>query len=237
MRLSKKQKISLAAAVVGGMALTGFLYLRTSPKQTVTSPVPVTIINEAIAAEADPKPVYVNYISLNDSEHPQRHRQQLRTLQRTGSLTGAMSVQFKQATHAKMSYRFGRKKPTVFVPAPLNELVPLGFVLTGREYDDPMADGVYRTIYHLFERPDTKQRIEVFETGIDVAEPLLRIKELQNQQVLGVPIQLERFVGKKSVVYYSAEIIIKDRLYQINTKDIEQAELMAFIERLIIAEQ
>ena len=80
MRLSKKQKISLAAAVVGGMALTGFLYLRTSPKQTVTSPVPVTIINEAIAAEADPKPVYVNYISLNDSEHPQRHRQQLRTL-------------------------------------------------------------------------------------------------------------------------------------------------------------
>lgn len=230
--LSKKQKLSLTAAVVGGLALTGFIYLRTSPKQTVTSPVPVTIINEAIAAEAEPKPVYVNYISINDSEQPQRHQQQLKTLQRTGSLTGSLGVQFKQATHAKMSYRFGRKKPTAFVPAPLSELVPEGFVLTGRDYDDPMDGGVYRTVYRLFERPDAKQRIEVFESAIDVAQPLLRIKELQNHQVFGTPMQLERFVGKKSVVYYSAEIIIKDRLYQINTKGIDQAELMVFIERL-----
>lgn len=235
MILSRKQKLSITAAIVGGLALTGFLYFRSSPKELASSPVAVTILNEAAALETEPVAKYVHYVSIDDSDNPLLYRRQLSTLTRTGSLTGSLGTQFKQATHAKMSYRFGRKKPTVFEPAPLLKIMPDGFVLTGREYDSA-DDGVYRSLYRLFERPESKDRIEIIESAIDITNPLERISELQNEQILGHPMLLERFIAKKSVVYYSAEIIIKDRIYQINTKGVDRAELMAFIEQLLLAQ-
>lgn len=235
MILSAKHRLCLTAAVMGGLTLMGVLYFRSSPKQVVPTAT-LAIVNQAVATQIVPKPVYVNYVSMHNSHNPKYYQRQLTMLQRTGSLTGSLDTQFKRATHAKMSYRFGRKKPTVFVPMSLTKIMPDQFILTGREYDDLMADGgAYRTVYRLFENPTNKNRIEIFESAIDTDQPLLRVKELQNEQILAIPMQLERFVGKKSLVYYRAEIIIKDRLYKINTKGVDRAELIKFIERLIMA--
>lgn len=233
-KLSNKRTLAVLAvsACVFGIG-TGILFWRGSSKQTQASADIIPISTPQV--KSIEKPNYVHYVKLADAKvaNPSQIGAQIKRLHQDGSKAGALTTQFKQATHAKMSYRFGRKQPLNFTPAPLRQLMPSGFVLTGRAHEGEMVANAYSSIYRLYENPNTKGRIEIIETKLNADKPLVLIDELMNEQVLGVPMTFERFMDKKGVVYYSVELVLSDKHYVINTKAVDRAVLMDFLAKLI----
>lgn len=223
--------LALSACVLG--VGTGVLFWRGSSKQVQASTETIPVSTPQVQSIA--KPSYVHYVKLADANvaNPSQISAQIERLHHDGSKAGVLTTQFKQATHAKMTYRFGRKQPLNFTPAPLRTLVPAGFVLTGREYEGEMVANAYSAMYRLYENPNTKGRIEIIESKLSADKPLVLIDELMNEQVLGVPMTFERFLDKKGVVYYSVEMALTDKHYVINTKAVDKAVLMEFLAALV----
>lgn len=133
--------------------------------------------------------------SINAAERKQL-KQQLNHLKRTGSLSGGvLTDEFKQATRAKITYRFGRKQPLSFEPTKV-ELS--GFFLTGRQYEGVLGEHGYDTLYWLFENPGNKSRTEIIETKILENSPFVMYHELMNKTIAGTPVLYEHLTDKKS---------------------------------------
>ncbi|VEG13775.1 hypothetical protein [Moraxella cuniculi] len=234
-KISKKHKLA-AGVVLTGAALLALTYWRSANKEIVEKVVAsdITPIQKASATTPDAA-IYVRDVSIEQSSNKIQAAQQLKSLQRYGNTTQGLGVQFKQATHAKMNYRFGQKKPTTFAPVAFGAILPKQFVLTGRQYEGkPNATGAYGSLYRLFEYPETKARIEIFETQLSADAPFERVIELQNDQIADTPVLLEQFTDKKGLVYYSVAIIIADKFYQINTKAVEKQVVIELLEKLIV---
>ncbi|STZ14622.1 Uncharacterised protein [Moraxella caviae] len=214
-------------AVVGGM-----LFLR--PNKAEVAP----IIPAATAATPTPavvkKPIFVQYHSIDDAPTHERKAlaQQAQRLARTGSTSGGeLTFEFKQATHAKMTYRFGRKQRLTFKP--ITPVLPAGFVLTGRQYEGKpiQVEGrsTYLGWYRLFENPDTKARIEISETQLSADAPIVLYRELMNETLANTPVQFETLHDKKGVVYHNAKFAKGDRLVQISSKGVAREQILAMV--------
>ncbi|WP_435930920.1 hypothetical protein ACSF86_05420 [Moraxella bovoculi] len=168
--------------------------------------------------------------SINAAERKQL-KQQLNHLKRTGSLSSSLLTdEFKQATHAKITYRFGRKQLLSFEPTKV-ELS--GFFLTGRQYEGVLGEHGYDTLYWLFENPGNKSRTEIIETKILENSPVVMYHELMNKTIAGTPVLYEHLTDKKAVNYQKARFVHEGRLDVINAKGLSQVEFESLLTTII----
>lgn len=227
--------LSMAVAVVG---VSGLLFWRGGKANDISKPAPNPVAT-ASALQVEPlvKANYVHYVRLADAGQTAISSADIARLNSVGSLKGGLTTQFKQATHAKMTYRFGRKQPLAFMPVRSQLMASSGFVLTGREYEGEIHNGKYHELYRLFENPTTKGRIELFETLINQDRPVVMIQETLNDQIAGVPVCLEQMTDKKGRVYYSVSFVARDRYYRVNSKLVPKDQLMAILTEVVQANQ
>lgn len=230
----KKSVIGLliATGVIGAVGVSGLIYLNSTPTVDVL-PAEQVILTPNEFNNTD-QTVLFNFVDISQLDNQAELYRQANLLRQTGSLTGGeLTTQFKRATHAKMSYRFGRKKPTTFKPVVLTTTLPSGFVLTGREYQGVLLDKKYTGMYRLFENPNTKARLEISEQQILANQPITLVRELFNEKIGDVPVRLESFQDKKGVIYYSAEFAHQDKYYTISSKGMEKFTVLALLEQLL----
>ncbi|WP_435938249.1 hypothetical protein ACSF85_05300 [Moraxella bovoculi] len=141
-----------------------------------------------------------------------------------------LTDEFKQATHAKITYRFGCKQLLSFEPTKV-ELS--GFFLTGRQYEGVLGEHGYDTLYWLFENPGNKSRIEIIETKILENSPFVMYHELMNKTIAGTPVLYEHLTDKKAVNYQKARFVHEDRLDVINAKGLSQVEFESLLKTII----
>lgn len=229
---NKKLAIALGAAVAV-VGVSGVVFWRGGKADNAPLVVEPVVTSLQTAPEST-EPVYVHYVALaNAAQNYAITADDIKRLHVIGSLKGMLTTQFKQATHAKMTYRFGRRQKLAFEPVRPAILASQGFVLTGREYEGNLINGAYQSLYRLFENPISKARIEIFETRITADQPVEMIAETLNESVLGVPVSLERFTDKKGVVYHSATFVAKDRYYVINTKAVDRQLLIDVLQQIV----
>lgn len=180
----------------------------------------------------------VHFVTLASANLPpdekERIKSQIRNLEQMGSTSGGvLTHEFKQSTHAKMSYRFGRVQPLVFEMARVKEVLPIGFVLTGREYEGVLGEQGYDGVYRLFENPHTKARLEITETYIHPDKPLILIKELFREDMNGVPLRFEQLIDKKGQVYYHGEFVVGERYVVMNSRGMNLPEFMMVVDSVM----
>lgn len=233
--------------MVGGVALSGALRSKSAKDSTQEQSGQNTkvsvMIHESHAQDqtqtqqiATPSVQFVALLdaNLSPSEKEQISRQ-IKNLEQTGSASGGvLTSEFKSATHAKMSYRFGRKQPLVFEMTKVKETLPTGFVLTGRTYEGVLREQGYDGVYRLFENPHTKARLEITENHIHPDRPLMLIKELFREDMDGVPLRFEQLTDKKGQVYYHGEFVIGERYVVMNSRGMNLPEFMAVVESVMI---
>lgn len=233
------KKTLLVAAAALGVLTVGVICLRPEQKHS-TGSVANVVIPSATAGESVyvVQPTGVSYVGVEAMDIPlaqkQQLKQQIKQLQETGSSTGGvLTTEFKQATYAKMNYRFGRKQKLSFVALDVKSILPAEFVLTGRAYEGQASEAGFDEFYRLFENPTTKARLELSETKIHHDKPLVLVKELYNQEVHGTPVRLERLVDKKGITYHHAEFALGDKYIKLNTKGMSHDEVMTAITNIL----
>ncbi|UYZ74845.1 hypothetical protein LP123_05555 [Moraxella bovis] len=177
----------------------------------------------------------VSYVALADATLDVAQKQdiarQIKNLEHTGSTSGGvLTHKFKSATHAKMSYCFGRKQPLAFEMVKIKDALPLGFVLTGRAYEGVLGETGFDGVYRLFEHPSTKARLEITETHIHPDKPLTLIKKLYREDMNGTPLRFEQLIDKKSDVYYHGEFVAGDRYVSMTSRGMNLPEFMTVVD-------
>lgn len=233
------------SVMVGGVALSGALRSKSAKDSTQEQSgqnMKVSVIIHESHAQDQIKQVAtpsVRFVALAEADlsptEKQKITRQIKNLEKTGSTSGGvLTSEFKSATHAKMSYRFGRKQPLAFEMTKVKETLPTGFVLTGREYEGVLGEQGYDGVYRLFENPHTKARLEITESRIRPDRPLILIKELFVKEVNGVPLRFEQLTDKKGQVYYHGEFALGERYVIMNSRGMNLAEFMAVVESVMI---
>lgn len=255
--INKKTLLISAIALsmtVGGIALSGSLSGNLSRNQKsakgsvnakssagmtnmVVTPTIAGVDNPDNQANQETTQV-VSYVALADATLDVAQRQdilrQIKNLEHTGSTSGgALTHEFKSATHAKMSYRFGRKQPLAFEMVKIKDALPSGFVLTGREYKGVLGETGFGGVYRLFEHPSTKARLEITEIYIYPDKPLTLIKELYREDMNGTPLRFEQLIDKKGDVYYHGEFVAGDRYVSMTSRGMNLPEFMVVIDIII----
>lgn len=160
-----KYKLPVTIAVIGMGLVAGALYLRPSTKkQTQTSTNDSTVVDwvESTQANLMPMATYVSLTQANFDDTKKAHiEQQIASLDKHGHTNSTIHLAFKKATHAKMSYRFGHKQPVSFTVIDIADVLPQGFILTGRQYEGEMGIDGYDAIYRLYENPNDRTRLEI----------------------------------------------------------------------------
>ena len=247
-KLTKKTAVAVSLAVVG-VALVGTLFVgRVTKPKSEESETPLSL-NPVSVAQADSlvnpiKPTnsaLVRYVSIEQAKLPEHERQalkrQIHNLQTTGSTSaGELRQEFKQTTHAKMTYRFGRQQDLSFNAVRrqvVQDKLPQGFIWTGRQYEGERGEQGFDSIYRLFENPNNKARFEISETKIWADKPLTLIQELFNDNVGGVPVRFETLSDKKGVVYHHGEFVAGEQYISINSKNMTADEVKTVIGAII----
>lgn len=228
-------KYLLVGVAVLGVLAGGVVYLRPTQKLQKDSPSPTVASNQVVSSTL-PK-VVVSYVPADEMPLSQTElvalRLQINHLKNTGSTSaGVLTTEFKKATHAKMTYRFGRRQKLSFKPVSLQKNLPEGFILTGRQYEGVMGEQGFDGLYRLFEKPNTKARLEITQSKI-TKQPLLLPKELFDQELDGVPLRLESLTDKKGVAYYHGEFVHQDSYISITSKGVALADFVAIIQQII----
>ncbi|MDO4441841.1 MAG: hypothetical protein Q4B81_06635 [Moraxella sp.] len=218
-------KKALLLTSIGLVVAGGVWYLRPNPKTQSADDAKIDLsalmVAPAVASE-EIKPVFVRYVSIDDTPQNKALKQQQKNLAKTGSLSGGvLSTEFKQATHAKMTYRFGRKQPLSFEPT---KLAFSDFILTGRQYEGVLGSDGFDGLYRLFENPHNKARFEILEVKIPLDAPVTIYQELLNKHIHDTPIMYEHLTDKKGVFYQNARFVHQDRLYTMSAKGMSRAE-------------
>lgn len=180
----------------------------------------------------------VHYVALEDANLTPAQKEitqrQIENLANTGSTSGGvLAGAFKSATHAKMSYRFGRKQPLLFNMANMKEALPSGFVMTGRDYEGIRHEGGFDGVYRLFENPNNKAWFEITETYIHPDEPLTLIKELHREDINGTPLRFEQLTDKKGRTYYHAQFVADNRHISMTSRGMHLTEFMTVIHAIL----
>lgn len=235
--MTVKVKKSVVMGVAVSVAVFGFLYLRPQSGQKSTQS-DFGFLPTANATVPVQMPTnQVRYVSVDDGQFDDKEtatiKRQIKNLQNTGSRSGGvMTDEFKQATHAKMSYRFGRKQKLSFEMTKPD--LPQGFVLTGRQYDgERITDEgvVFDEIYRLFENPQTKARMEITQAKFD--KSMVFVQEFFNETIGGVPICLESLTDAKGVHYYRGEFVAHDTHIKITAKGMTREAFLAVVASLV----
>ena len=231
---------ALILTAIGLMVVGGAWYLRPGAKPAKSDVMPDVDLSMLSIPKATSEPVKVEsqavrYLSIDDGSvkaaEQKQLKQQLNHLKRAGSLSGGvLTDEFKQATHAKMTYRFGRKQPLSFEPT---QIELSGFFLTGRQYEGVLGERGYDALYRLFENPSNKSRIEIIETRILEDSPVVMYQEFMNKTIAGTPVLYEHLTDKKAVNYQKARFVHKDKLYVINAKGLTQGEFESLLTIII----
>ena len=248
-KLAKRAIVALSVTgVLVGAALVGTLFVGrvTKPKseesETPLSLNPVSVAQaDSLANPIKPATTLVHYVSIEQAQLPEHERQaltrQIHNLQTTGSSTaGELGQEFKQTTHAKMTYRFGRQQDLSFTAVRrqvVQDKLPQGFIWTGRQYEGERGEQGFDSIYRLFENPNNKARFEISETKIWADKPLTLIQELFNDNVGGVPVRFETLSDKKGVVYHHGEFVAGEQYISINSKNMTADEVKVVIGAII----
>ena len=247
-KLAKKTALAVSLGVAC-VALVGTLFVgRMTKPKAGDSETPLSL-NPVSVAQADSlanpiKPVnsdLVRYVSIEQAKLSEHERQflkrQIHNLQTTGSSTaGELGQEFKQTTHAKMTYRFGRQQDLSFNAVRrqvVQDKLPQGFIWTGRQYEGERGEQGFDSIYRLFENPNNKARFEISETKIWADKPLTLIQELFNDNVGGVPVRFETLSDKKGVVYHHGEFVAGEQYISINSKNMTADEVKTVIGAII----
>lgn len=235
-RISKK---ALIMAAIGLVAVSGVWYARPSPKAEADKGADEMDLSGLVVASAHAEvlpaksPHLVRYISIDEAPHSEQKalRRQLHLLQKTGSLSGgALTVEFKQATHAKMTYRFGRRQALSFEPVALSLD---GFVLTGRQYEGVKGEQGFDGLYRLFENPTTKARVELLETKILADDPVVLYGEFVNKTIGTTSVIFETLTDKKGIRHHNARFVHHDKLYVMSAKGVAEQDLDALIMNIV----
>lgn len=233
-QLSKKSLL-IGAVCLGVVGLSIFVVRPNGDKMTVmpTAEAGVGMLN---MSEVLPKTHHVSYASVENvgltPQDKQKILKQIKNLHETGSSTGGvLTTEFKQSTHAKMSYRFGRRQPLSFQAVKITPFLPQGFVLTGRQYEGQKGEQGFDGIYQFFENPTTKARLELTQSKL--GDDAVLIKELFNENIAGTPVRLESLSDKRGDMYYHAEFVLGETYVVMNVKGVALPELMAMIFGLI----
>ncbi|WP_066803158.1 hypothetical protein [Moraxella oblonga] len=228
----KHQKTLLIGAVCLGAIGLGLIWARPNNDKMTIVPTAKADVGVLKMSEVLPKPQLVRYVSIENTKITPQEKQkilkQINNIQETGSSTGGvLTTEFKQSTHAKMTYRFGRKQPLSFQAVKMMSFLPQGFVLTGRQYEGQKGEQGFDGIYQLFENPTTKSRLEITQTKL--AHETILIKELFNENVDGTPIRLESLSDKQGNMYYHGEFVLGETYVVMNAKGMNLPEFMAVI--------
>lgn len=237
--IKHKKTLILSSVIVFGVVVSSMWLFegdklnnkKLKPQPNPNNQVPLSQVVPIISHQS-----LVTYVSLDDSGLSKSEqnviRQQIKNLQETGSISrGTLTKEFKQATHAKMTYRFGRKQAVAFDMLTIEERLPDGFFLTGRQYEGVVTDEGFEQVYRLFENPTTKARLEISESKI--TQPTKLIRELFDKEIQGTPIRFERLTDKKEVVYYHTEFVKNNIYVVITTKNMALVEFMAVMDALL----
>lgn len=231
--IKRAHKHLLASALVL-VVLGGVVCLRPSHKAHKGNQSATTVSNQATTTAIAAVAVYVSAdeLLLPDAELAAL-RLQIANLQRTGSTSaGVLTNEFKKSTHAKMSYRFGRRQKLSFRPVSLQSKLPDGFVLTGRQYEGDMGEHGFDGLYRLFENPTSKARLEITQTKID-KQPLLLPSELFAQVVNDTPVRLETLSDKKGVAYHHGEFVYQDSYICMTSKGMALEDFLWLINQIL----
>lgn len=237
MRLQLTKKAIWVVTTLGLIATGVVVYLRPAQK-------PLTVYTDTVSESplqmTDSKLVVVEYIPLEMLEIPQSQKQelyqQITKLKRTGSVSGGvLTTEFKQATHAKMTYRFGRRQPLSFDMMTLDDKLPKEFILTGRQYEGKMGEQGFDGLYRLFEHPSSKARLEITETKINTT-PLVLVRELFTEVIYRTPVRLESVTDKKGVPYHHAEFVWQDRYVSMTSKGMEMSQFRSLLEQILASQ-
>ncbi len=246
--LSEPNSKNLTIIAISALLLAGAgtaIYLKTAKVATADDAKTPSYQNSGAAAEPElidehfrqAASSHIRFISLEALSGAKRTvvAGQLQRLRQTGSSSGGvLTREFKSATHAKMTYRFGRRQPLALTPLDTAGVLPLGFVLTGREFQGERSQaGEFSKLYRLFENPSDKTRIEIIETAATSDAPIELIQELFSDRVHDIPVKFERMVDKKGVRYYGAEFALANVHYVVNTKGLASDEMRRLVERII----
>lgn len=256
--INKKTLLISAVALsltLGGLALSGTLSrTQKSSKESADFEHSVDVISTLVSADEagthqeifdsqtsvqDKQEHNVHYVTLDDANLSPTQRQtvarQIKNLENTGSTSGGvLTGEFKSATHAKMSYRFGRKQPLRFDAANMKEALPSGFVMTGRDYEGVMTDKGFDGVYRLFENPNNKEMFEITETYIHPDKPLTLIKELYRENLHGTPIRFEQLTDKKERVYYHGEFVAGNRYVSMSSRGMSMTQFMSVVNAVLV---
>lgn len=230
-----KKSLLIGAVCLGVVGFSIFAVRPNGDKMTVmpTAEAGVGMLN---MSEVLPKTHHVSYASVENvgltTQEKQKILKQIKNIQETGSSTGGvLTTEFKQSTHAKMTYRFGRKQPLSFQAVKMTTFLPQGFILTGRQYEGQKGEQGFDGIYQFFENPTTKARFEITQTKL-VHETVL-IKELFNENVNGTPVRLESLSDKRGHMYYHGEFVLGETYVVMNARGMNLSEFMAVIAGLL----
>lgn len=230
-----KKSLLIGAVCLGVVGFSIFAVRPNGDKMTVmpTAEAGVGMLN---MSEVLPKTHHVSYASVENvgltTQEKQKILKQIKNIQETGSsMGGVLTTEFKQSTHAKMTYRFGRKQPLSFQAVKLTTFLPQGFILTGRQYEGQKGEQGFDGIYQFFENPTTKARFEITQTKL-VHETVL-IRELFNENVNGTPVRLESLSDKRGHMYYHGEFVLGETYVVMNARGMNLPEFMAVIAGLL----
>ena len=239
MKFATYKKPWVVGVVCLGLVVGGVMCLRPTKKPATDKAVPNSAVNTPSIHHVTPiiLPV-VSYVSVYDAKLTPDElvatKRQIEQLQKTGSTSGGIfTTEFKQATHAKMTYRFGRRQKLAFKAVKLSHILPDGFVLTGRQYEGQMTAQGFEGMYRLFENPATKARLEITETKIKTETPLILIQELFNESIYDTPIRLETLTDKKGMVYYHAQLVLADKYVSMTSKGMDKETFVGLLTQLI----
>lgn len=224
-----KKSLLIGAVCLGVVGLGIFAVRPNSDKMTVMPTAEAGVLK---MSDVLPKKQTANYISVEEADLTPQDKQkilkQIKNLHETGSSTGGvLTTEFKQSTHAKMSYRFGRRQPLSFQAVKITPFLPQGFVLTGRQYEGQKGEQGFDGIYQFFENPTTKARLELTQSKLN--DDVLLIKELFNENIAGTPVRLESLSDKRGEMYYHAEFVLGETYVVMNAKGVALPEFMAVI--------
>ncbi len=239
-KFDKKTTIILSVGVaILGAVIGGALMRTTKPKAEENKP-PLSLTP---VLHSQVKPVLVRYVPLSEADVSMQERErlqhQIHNLYATGSTSGGeLTQEFKQTTHAKMTYRFGHRQDLSFKAVKRQVIqyhLPQGFVWTGRQYEGEKGEQGFNGIYRLFENPSSKARFEISESKLSKDKPLILIQELFNEELEGVPLRFETLQDKKGVIYHHAEFVAGEQYIIINSKNINTDDVKNVI-KVIISE-
>lgn len=232
----KYKKTLFVSAVCLGVAGLGLILARPNDDKMNIMPTAQADVGMLKMSEVLPKSHAVRYVSVENAELTPQEKQkilkQIKNLQSTGSSTGGvLTAEFKQSTHAKMSYRFGRRQPLSFQAVKMNAVLPQDFILTGRQYEGQKGELGFDGIYQFFENPTTKARLEITQSKL--TDDALLIKELFNENISGTPVRLESLSDKRGEMYYHGEFVLGETYVVMNAKGVSLPEFMAVIVGLL----